>query len=64
MSLDYKLPDVGTIEAELARVISERDNKVWELKALYAVELRRLRALLKLAQGVESRGPDDDVFLP
>lgn len=64
MGLDYSLPEVDTIEAELTRVNSERDQKIWELKALYAVEIRRLRALLKLAKATEDKGPDDDVFLP
>lgn len=49
MALDYQLPQVETILAELDRLKSEKEEKIQEIKALYKVETDRLRALLRLA---------------
>lgn len=50
MSFSLSIPKAEVIENELARLLDERDAKLFEIRELYKVEIRRLRALLKIAR--------------
>lgn len=55
MPLDYKIPTSDVIRNEMNRLQTEKLKKVREVSAMYLVEIRRLRSLLKIALQSEGK---------
>lgn len=47
---DFKIPSSDVIDDQMIAVKNDRDAKVKQIKQLYAIELRRLRSLYRLAK--------------